>query len=309
MQIHKETKNNSNRRQASRIIEKTDLFYHKIKYDPASETKQDFDKIINAAIQAEASSQLDSQLHDSLNPLLPQSYSQENDTLNVNISSSGISFTCKENLVAGDYLMVRVLLLSSMTVILTCCRVVYCRPSNPFENNQYPYTIGAHFVNLKQQDKKLLDHYIKKKRTRRFIFNGLLLSLIMTLLIIPDLILELLLNGLSFLLDNFIEISHITYELFEYSLDHLVEHFFHTEMQQTHLIVFYIQIALAVALFFPLLKLVISSVKKSVNCCGHFYCRKKSSLLYFWGQKSFWYKSGVLISGIFSIVCYLLFFI
>lgn len=306
MDIDQAKKNNLNRRRAFRIIEQVDLFYHPVESYQATEGKPEFNNMITQAlINSNASS---SDLS-SVEQRLPDSHSKENETLNVNISSSGISFTCEDKLMAGDYLMIRVLLLSSMTVIMTCCKVVYCRPSNPFEDNQYPYLVGTHFVNLKQEDKELLSQHINKKRTRLFIANTLLASFIVTVLMMPDLALELLLGFCSFLFDEFIEVAHLTYEFVEYSLDHMIEHVFHTALHETQIIVFYIQIVLGFALLYPLVKGIIKVFKNMFFSCGYFYNRKKSSMLYYWGEQSLLYKTGIISTLLFVSTCYVLFFI
>ncbi|WP_157204105.1 PilZ domain-containing protein [Methylomonas methanica] len=110
-----------NRRVAFRIYEQANLFYRKIDRDRHMQAPENFDALLS-----------NSDLSDAAAPdALPDSQSRENDTLNVNISASGIAFTSKDSLQAGDYLMLRILLLSSMTAIMTCCKVVYCQTQQP----------------------------------------------------------------------------------------------------------------------------------------------------------------------------------
>jgi len=306
MDIDKTNNENLNRRRAFRIIEPVDLFYHPIDLNHEDQATIDINSVIAQAV-IESHSPATTEQH--IDPNFPKSKTEDNDALNVNISSSGISFTCKEKLKAYDYLIIRVLLLSSMTVITSCCKVVYSKPSNPFEKNQYPYLIGAQFVNLKTEDKELLDRHINKKRTRKFIVNSLLAILIVSILIMPDLALEYFIGFCSFLFDELIEMAHLSYEFIEYGLDLFIEHTFHTGMQETQIIVFYIQIALALVLSYPVIRGAISIIKNlySSFCC--FFSRKKSSLLYVWGEQSFWYQVGLISTGIFVISSYLLFFI
>jgi len=225
---------------------------------------------------------------------MPASYSQKNETLNINISSTGGSFTSKEKLVPGDYLMMRVLLLSSMIVITTCCKVVYIKPSNPFEKNQYPYTIGVRFIKLKQQDKALLDEYVKKKRARRLVMNGLLACFILVAIQVPDLIIELIADLFSFIIDECIEVLHLFYEMLEYGLDQIIEHVFYTDMQSTQTIVFYIQTILFIGLSFPLFRVISSFCKKLIYHWQLSLYRKKASLLYCWGEQSLLRKAGIM---------------
>jgi len=222
MDINK-ANNNLNRRRAFRIYEQVDLFFHKI---------DSVDKIPESIPANTISDHVGESLAERYiisEQSLPDSLNQENDSLNVNISTSGISFTCKEELVAGDYLIIRLFLLSSMQVVMTCCKVVHIKPSNPFEKNHYPYQVGAQFVNLKPEDQELLHRHIKKKKTQGLVINGLLASFIIATLLMPDMALELFLGLCSFLIDELIEIAHVIYELIEFSLDHLIEMTLHTD--------------------------------------------------------------------------------
>jgi len=306
MNIDQANKKNLNRRRAFRIIEQVDLFYHPIEIDRQTEGKPEFNHMLAQALVSHSDPR--SELT-SVDPRLPDSHSQENETLNVNVSSSGISFTCEDQLMAGDYLMIRVLLLSTMTVIMTCCKVVYCRPSNPFENNQYPYLVGTHFVNLKQKDKDLLNQHINKKRTRHFIANSLLASFLLMILMMPDMAFELIVGLCSFVFDEVIEVTHLMYELFEYSLDHVIEQLFHTALHETQIIVFYIQVALGLALLYPVIKGLVTVCKHMFYGFRSFCYRKKSSLLYYWGEQSLLYKAGIMSGSLFLSICYILFFI
>lgn len=300
MDTNKTKNNNSNRRRAFRIIEQVDLFFHKL--DPQQQT--DFNSLITQSTPLDyppPSSNLEQSF--------PSSSIKESDSLNVNISASGISFTCKEQLMADDYIMVRVLLLSSMTVITACCKVIYSKPSNPYEKNQYPYLVGAQFVNLKPQDEALLSRHVHKKKNRQLIANGLWLSLIMMALIVPDVVFDFIVGLGSFLIDEVIEITHLLYELFEYSLDHLIEHTFHTEIHQTQIIVFYIQLALALALTYPLARGIYSGFKQLISGFCSFYIRKKSSVGYWWGVQSLLYQVGLISTVIMVTIVYLLFFV
>ncbi len=294
--------NNSNRRRAFRVYEQVNLLFHQIEY---IDDRPDNNSSISIADHISHSLATKNAPEKSL----PDSYSQENDSLNVNISSTGISFTCKEKLHAGDYLCIRLFLLSSMTMIMTCCRVVYIKPSNPFEKNRYPNQVGAEFVNLQSEDQDLLDKYINKKKKQRLLINVCLTALIMTTLLMPDTVYEMVSGLCSFLFDNVLELLHLLYEIFEFGIDHLIESVFHMGLQATQTISFYTQLILALAIAYPAIRICYSIVKKLLFSSRKFYCRKKSSLLYYWGEQSFFYKVGVIFSGIMAITCYLLFFI
>lgn len=91
---------------------------------------------------------------------------KENDTRNVNISATGMAFNCEEALNEGDYLEIKLLLVSSMAVIVTYGRVVY-RKNSPSNDNRYPYFVGVDFINMKDEDRELLIKYVVKKQLQQ----------------------------------------------------------------------------------------------------------------------------------------------
>jgi hypothetical protein len=91
---------------------------------------------------------------------------KENSTRNVNLSATGMAFNCEEALKVGDNLEIRMLLVSSMTVIVTYGRVVYCT-KNHSTDSQYPYFVGVDFINMKDEDRELLIKYVIKKQLKQ----------------------------------------------------------------------------------------------------------------------------------------------
>lgn len=293
----KAEKNDSNRRRAIRVYEQVDLIFHKIDFNQEQLKNTGFNNILSTVVQSfDTAPSSSTTTPTSIEPLLPASHSQKNNTLNINISSTGISFTCNEKLMAADYLMIRVLLLSSMTVITTSCKVVYVKPSNPHEKNQYPYTIGARFIKLKPEDQKILDEHIKRKRSRRLIMKGVLAFFILIFIQVPDLFFELIVDLFSFIIEEFFELLHLFYELVEYGLDLLIEHIFHTGMRSTQTIVFYVQAILTIALSIPLFRKLLSFSENLFHSCQLYLYRKKASIFYSWEEKTLEYKVG--LSGV-----------
>ncbi len=298
-----------NRRLAFRINEQVHLFYHKIDQDRVDDLQGDIDQVMDEMAQEQLKNDSASDDKNSLEQSLPDSQSRENDTLNANISSSGMSFTCRESLKPGDYLMTRVFLLSSSTLFMTFCKVVYCKPSNPYEKNRYPYTIGAQFLNLTEQDSELLNQHVHKKRTRKFIVSGLWMCLLLWLLYAPDTAFDLLLDTGNFILDNTLEVLGIGLELVEFGIDHTVESLLHTGRHLTHVISFYILLLLEIMVGFLFLRFLCSySKRKFFNLCGFVY-RKKSSIQYLWGQQCLFSKFSIVSIMAFLIVCYWMFLI
>ncbi|TAN67606.1 MAG: PilZ domain-containing protein [Methylobacter sp.] len=91
---------------------------------------------------------------------------KENQTRNVNISASGIAFNCEETLQKGDYLEIKMLLVSSMAVIVTYGRVIYCKTSQ-VNDSKYPHFVGVDFINMKDEDREMLIKYVVKKQLQQ----------------------------------------------------------------------------------------------------------------------------------------------
>lgn len=91
---------------------------------------------------------------------------KEKDTRNVNVSATGMAFNCEVALKAGSYLEIKMMLVSSMAVIVTYGRVVYCK-NNPSSESHYPYVVGVDFVNMKDEDRELLIKYVVKKQLQQ----------------------------------------------------------------------------------------------------------------------------------------------
>lgn len=297
-----------NRRIAFRIYEEANLFYHKIDAPLSNKTTSSFNITLPDLNQAQVIDESGSSTP--LSPLektLPSSQSVENDTLQVNISSSGIAFTCKEELNRGDYLMLRILLLSNMTVIQACCKVVYCKPSNPYENDRYPYLIGAYFVNLTPKDKDLLNAHVNRKRKQQLVINSLISIAAITILALPAETFHLFLWLCHHVVALFLHALHVLLEFIELRLDHLIEHSFHTDLHETQIIVFYIMAAFGLVLLYVGWLVVPGVYASAIQNQKAFYNRKKSSFLYYWRHKSLLEKTQIIGTISAAIFCYFYF--
>lgn len=295
-----------NRRIAFRIYEQANLFYHKIDPIEVIEPHENFDNILDSFTLSQPTTQI-TPTPESIEQWLPDSQSQESDTLNVNISSSGIAFTSQNKLEAGDYLMIRMLLLSSMTVIMTCCKVVYCKPSNPYETDRYPYLIGAQFVNLTAEDAALLHSHISKRKKQQRIVNGFILSFALVVLAVPGLIFDLLLGFCHHVLGVLLHIIHLGFEFVEYNLDHLIEHTFHTELHTTQVIAFYTMLSLGLAGLYLVWRIVPPAWNRLVNHQLAFWTRKKASFLYYWSEQTLADKIKIIGFSLAAIAGYIYF--
>lgn len=264
-----------NRRIALRIYDQANLFYVKID-QPHGQESSGFESILGQATR------ITPPMDESPEHALPVSQSQENDTLDVNISASGIAFTARDELVAGDYLMLRILLLSSMTVVMTCCKVVYCKPSNPYESGHYPYAIGARFVNLSDGDAELLNRYVRRHRKQQLVLNGVIGAVVLAILAAPGEALALMISLAHHLLEIVLHFLHLGFEYLEMGLDHVIEHWLHTELHETQIIVFYVLVTIALIPLYFLGRKVPAACRQISNRLRLFLLRKRSSLQYYW---------------------------
>lgn len=283
--------NKTNRRTALRIYETVNLFYRKL---PAGrdQSPPNFDRMLGS----------DSPGNPALEP--PASESVENDTLQANISAGGIAFTADEALLAGDRLMLRILLLSSLTTISVCAEVVYCKPSNPYEDNRYPFTIGARFVNLSDTDSELLRRHVERCNRQRIAVNLIGAAGVLTALTAPDLVWDLLAGLIHYLLEVILHFAHLLFEYLEMGLDHVIEHAFHTGTHETQVFVFYILVSFATLALYLLGRKIPAWYRRALNGTLLFVSRKKSSSLYFWGQQSTLDKCKIIGIGATAIIAY-----
>lgn len=293
-----------NRRVAFRVYEQVNLYFHKVDSSQINEFRPGFDNSSSSLTLSPSAQSVAQITAQSAEQSLPNSQSRENDTLNVNISSSGIAFTCKEELNPGDYLVVRIFLLSSLTVIMTCCKVVYCKPSNPYEKNRYPHLIGAHFVNMTAEDSELLERYVASRKKQQMIASGLLLTLLMTILAMPDVFIDLFLDLCDQAIDLGLEALSIAYDYAGMGLDHVIEYLFETDRHKTQVIEFYTMITFGLVLLLGVLRHFPRFCAHLVNRLREFWFRKKASLLYFWGEQSLLNKVKIAGMGIVAMTCY-----
>jgi hypothetical protein len=257
---------NPNRRRAFRIYEQANLNYQKVQQQNNWESTSTQPSLLEQS--------------------LPNSRSQDNATLKVNISNSGIAFTCVESLQAGDYLIVRLLLLPSMTEIISSCKVVYCSTSNPFEKDRYAYTIGATFINLTKNDKEVLHQHIERRRKQQWTINSLIAAIVAFVLIAPEQAWELMLSLSHHLLETTLHLLHLGFEYLEMGLDHVIEHTFHTGMRETQIIVFYIIVSLALPLLYFMTRRLCRACLRWYQAFLLYCWRKYSSCLYFWDSQT-----------------------
>jgi hypothetical protein len=116
----------------------------------------------------------------------------------------------------------------------------------------------------------------------RTILYSVGLVLIAIVVTIPDVILDISLSIFHSLFDFSLELVHILFEAIESALDHLIEHFFHTELRQTQIIVFYILILIGIILFYGLLKLWIPFYRHCKLRLKEFLSQEKTFISLYW---------------------------
>lgn len=257
-----------NRRLADRIYEHSNLFYRKIERDGS---ESGFNQLLQAS---------------TTDTSLPTSQSLEQDTLKVNLSATGIAFTSREALNPGDHLLLRILLLSNLTTIMTACRVVYCKPSNPYENDRYPFQIGGQFVNLSVEDSELLNRHVQRKRKQQLALNLSLLTMFSAILFYPLETLHLATALAHHLMEIVLHGLHLVFEYLEMSLDHVIEHLFHTGLHETQVIVFYTLLVFALTAMYFLGRKLPAYLRGLINRQRLFWSRKQASARYFWSEQT-----------------------
>lgn len=298
----------SNRRLDFRIYEQVNLFYHKIDLLRLNAAKPEFDTFLSDYVRNQPPELLTSAVENpAVDNSLPGSQSRENDTLNVNLSRSGIAFTCKEQLKAGDYLMIRLFFLSGMAVVMTCCKVVYCKRSNPYETEQYPYLVGAQFVNLTAKDSALLNSVIAKRKKYQVFGYGLILSFLAALLLMPEETCGLIIELIGHLTDAVLDLWFLASDYLGLGLKRSIPYLFHTSPRVTDIAGFYVQQGIEFVVMLCLVRLGWLAIKRFSQKSAAFLARKKASLLYYWGEKSWVDKFKVISLGAAVIGCYVMF--
>ncbi|MEE7624778.1 PilZ domain-containing protein [Methylobacter sp. Wu8] len=299
---------NKNRRAAFRIYDEVNLFYKKIDEQLVTDPYATVDEILDippTTINVEHRVR-GVTLLPGLKKNVPDWQFKEDGVRNVNISASGIAFNCDDALKEGDYLAIKILLISTMTIIVTCCKVVYCRDSDPNQTH-FPYFVGAHFVSMENADRELLVEHVAKHKARQNIVRGFILGAVVTVIAVPDVAFDLLSGLVHFLFVNILHFLHLAFEFIESSLDHFVEHLFHTDTHQTQIIVFYILVAFVIAGLYWLWRALPPFCRRCKENLFSYCAHKKASLLYYWEELSLLNKIKLVVIGVAAIAAYVSF--
>lgn len=291
------TVKNKNRRIAFRIYDDVKLSYHLVDEALVNETIAKFSNKIDG-LQLLPTIEIGRQ---PLNVVLA-----ERNTQNVNLSATGMAFTCEDQLVAGDYLRIKMLLLSNMDTVEAYCRVVYCRNSNPYEND-YPFLVGMHFVAISEADYQVLVTQLARKKMQQMVMNGFIFSFLLALLVVPGLVFKMLFKVCHFCVGFVLHMLHLVFEIFEYNLDHVIEHLFHTELHNTQVIVFYTIMSMLAYGGYRILRVLPGFLRRTKTKLMAYALRKKASFLYFWREQSWTNKVRMIALGTAAISLYVSF--
>jgi len=77
-----------------------------------------------------------------------------------------LAFESEEALAVGDYLEIKMLLVSCMAVIVTYGKVIYCKTQNN-PDSRFSHVIGVDYVNMKEQDRELLIRHVVKRQLQQ----------------------------------------------------------------------------------------------------------------------------------------------
>lgn len=299
---------NKNRRGSFRIYDEVNFSYKKI-----DQTWASYPNLIADNSDPSFSTDI-AKVRQNLTSLLPKLEQDppdlafnEYESRNVNISAGGIAFNCDDALREGDILAIKIRLPSSMTVIVTYSEVVYCKDiqadGSP-NDSPHPRFIGTHFVDMKEEDRKLLVKHVDKKRGLQNWVNGAILAAITIIIAMPDVVFGFLIGFLHFLLELFLHILHLSFEFIEMNLDHVVEHLFHTDLHQTQVIVFYIILTFIGYGLYLLVRTMPSFCRRCKQNLLAAYAFKKASLSFFWREQSLFNKAKIVAIAVAVVAAY-----
>lgn len=123
-------------------------------------------------------------------------------------------------------------------------------------------------------------------QTHRTILYSLILVGIAVIMTIPDVVFDFTVDLLHTLFEFLLESMHTLFEGVELILDEAVEHTFHTNLQQTQLIVFYIMLLMGLGLSYGLLKLLLRLYRTCKSLLLSVWLEEKTLISLYWFKLS-----------------------
>ena len=106
---------------------------------------------------------------------------------------------------------------------------------------------------------------------------------------------------------HLLELAHLLFEFVEATLDHVVEHIFHTDLQETQIIVFYLMLSMAfVGLYYlwRILPKICQKLKANIiSTC----IQRKTRLFVYWAEQSLMNKIKLIAMLNIGLTCLILF--
>jgi len=97
-------------------------------------------------------------------------------------------------------------------------------------------------------------------------------------------------GSMLWLLHTLFALLHQAFELFELSLDVLIEHFFHTDLHTTQIIVFYVMLSMAAWAIYKLLRALPRWYHQGIEKLSNYYARQKAEAFDDWHNLSLFGK-------------------
>lgn len=125
---------------------------------------------------------------------------------------------------------------------------------------------------------------------RQMIYYGSIAAAFLLFITVPDVIFQLLFELGHFMFESVFELADIAFEIIESILDKIIEHLFHTELQETQAIVFYLMLSVGAYLGYRIFRALIPYCQLRA-CVLMQSCRdRKRQWHNQWQSLSFWEK-------------------
>lgn len=126
---------------------------------------------------------------------------------------------------------------------------------------------------------------------------------IASVITMPDVVFGLMLD----MIHSLLELVHLLFEFFEATLDHIVEHIFHTGLQETQVIVFYLMLSMAFGSLYYLWKVMPRAYRKLKENLHAAFLQRKTRLFLYWAEQSLIDKIKLIALINVGITCIVLF--
>lgn len=145
-----------------------------------------------------------------------------------------------------------------------------------------------------------------KKRKYLKLWGLISLALIM---IFPDVVFDTTTSILDFTFHHLLEFSHILFESVEMVLDHVIEHFFETDLHSTQTIVFYVLLAIGIYLLYLAGRVTLRFYRRCELAWSEFRTQHSFSLMSYWRGLTLFEKIKLIGFPALFLYLYVMFFV